>query len=186
MDIKRICAHPGCTLEGEYPAPADPRNYKKRIYFCLEHVKEYNKAWNGLEGMTSDEIFTMQVGGHWNRPTWQMGLGSFSYKAATAHQRTADPYAMFGERTTDPSKDQAHKKEEQPSATLPGQIRRACQTLGITTVKDLDIIKKAYRAQVKLHHPDLNQDAKDAGTRIKNINEAYKILMTYAKRNLKN
>ena len=185
MKIKRICAHPGCTLEGEYPAPADPRKLKKRIYFCLEHVKEYNKKWNGLEGLTSDEIFTMQVGGHWDRPTWQMGLGSFSYNAATAHQRTSDPYSMFGERTTDPSKEKAAPKEELPPATLPGQIRRACQTLGLTSVKDLDAIKKAYRAQVKQHHPDINKDAKDAGVRIKSINEAYKVLITYAKRNLK-
>ena len=185
MEIKRICAYPGCTQEAEYPAPADPRNYKKRIYFCLEHVKEYNKKWNGLEGLSSDEIFTMQLGGHWDRPTWQMGLGSFSYKTATANDRMNDPYSMFGERSTDPSKEKASTKEDLPPATMPGQIRRACQTLGINSVKDLETIKKAYRAQVKQHHPDINQDVADAGTRIKSINEAYKTLMVYAKRNLK-
>lgn len=183
MTVKRPCAYAGCTNQGEYPAPTDPRKIKKRVYFCLEHVKEYNKKWNGLEGLTSDEIFTMQAGGHWDRPTWQMGLGSKSYTAATAHQRTADPYSIFGERTTDP-KTKAAPEPPHPK-TMPGQIRRACQTLGVTTATDLEVIKKAYRALVKKHHPDVNQNAADAGTRIKSLNDAYKTLVTYAKRNSK-
>ncbi|MBA44008.1 MAG: hypothetical protein CMF62_08415 [Magnetococcales bacterium] len=185
MEIKHICAYPGCTEEANYPAPADPKDYKKRIYFCLEHVKEYNKKWNGLEGMTSDEIFNMQVGSNWDRPTWQMGLDSKSYKTATAHQRTKDPYSVFGERTTDPQRERAKPNEEKPAKIIPGQIRRACQTLGVTSVKDIDLIKKAYRAQVKQHHPDINQDVEDAGARIKSINEAYKTLLAYVKRNSK-
>lgn len=183
--ITRICAHPDCTLEAEYPAPADPKNYKKRIYFCLEHVKEYNKKWNGLEGMSSDEIFTMQVGGHWDRPTWKMGLESKSYKTATAHQRTQDPYSMFGERTQDPKTRREPPPEEPHKRTVPGQIRRACETLGVSSLKDMEAIKKAYRALVKKHHPDINKDAEDAGKRIKELNDAYKTLLAYAKRNNK-
>ena len=41
-------------------------------------------------------------------------------------------------------------------------------------------IKKAYRRLARLHHPDLNQNARD--TQIKRLNEAYEILRDPKKR----
>ena len=41
-------------------------------------------------------------------------------------------------------------------------------------------IKKSYRRLVRLHHPDLNQDALD--THIKRLNEAYEVLRDPKKR----
>ncbi len=41
-------------------------------------------------------------------------------------------------------------------------------------------IKKSYRRLVRLHHPDLNQDAR--GTQIKRLNEAYEVLRDPRKR----
>jgi curved DNA-binding protein CbpA len=41
-------------------------------------------------------------------------------------------------------------------------------------------IKKSYRRLARLHHPDLNQDARD--THIKRLNEAYEVLRDPIKR----
>jgi len=41
-------------------------------------------------------------------------------------------------------------------------------------------IKKSYRRLARLHHPDLNQDARD--TQIKRLNEAYEVLRDPKKR----
>src|SRR5215471_7204713 len=41
-------------------------------------------------------------------------------------------------------------------------------------------IKKSYRRLARLHHPDLNQNARD--TQIKRLNEAYEILRDPKKR----
>ncbi len=178
MTFKRICAYPDCGKEGEFPAPRDAQKLGQRIYFCLEHVKEYNKHWNGLEGLSSDEIFTMQQGGYWNRPTWKMGVGSHSYKSATIDEKITDPYRVFGEHM----RQQDTHKPEPKQDMVPGQIRKACQTLGISTPRDLNKVKTAYRQLAKKYHPDLHQNAPDAVERIQRINDAYKILLTYAQR----
>ena len=33
---------------------------KKNIYFCLAHVKEYNKRWNFFAGKTQTQIYDYQ------------------------------------------------------------------------------------------------------------------------------
>lgn len=71
---KHLCANENCTEEGLYPAPVSRYSQKKYQYFCLEHIKEFNKSWNYFEGMDdaqfAHEIERMQLGGE----TWPMGL----------------------------------------------------------------------------------------------------------------
>jgi curved DNA-binding protein len=52
--------------------------------------------------------------------------------------------------------------------------------LGVKSDATLEQIKQAYRRLVRLHHPDLNKDARD--DRIKQLNEAYAVLGNAAKR----
>ena len=44
----------------------------------------------------------------------------------------------------------------------------------------LEQIKRSYRRLVRLHHPDLNKEAKD--TQIKQLNEAYEVLSDLTRR----
>ena len=183
MKFQRICAYPDCHKVAEYPAPRSPHEIKERIYFCLEHVKAYNKKWNGLEGFTGDEIFNMQIGSYWNRPTWAMGVGSRSDKSANAADYMADPFMMFDEPTAPTPKQSQKRHKKVDLDTLPGQIRAACETLGTQTPTDITNIKLAYRQLAKKYHPDVNKDLENAMERIKRINEAYKTLMRYAEKN---
>ena len=183
MKFQRICAYPNCQKIAEYPAPRSPDKIKERIYFCLEHVQAYNRKWNGLEGFTGDEIFNMQQGSYWNRPTWAMGLGSKSFNAATAHDRLNDPFDMF-EARTEPTPSKKERVAPKPDLNkLPGQIRAACETLGTDNPLDESSIKVAYRKLAKQYHPDVNRQDDAAMERIQRVNEAYKALVRYAKKN---
>jgi curved DNA-binding protein len=52
--------------------------------------------------------------------------------------------------------------------------------LGVTPDATLQEIKRAYRRLARLHHPDLNKEARD--DRIKRLNKAYEVLRDPHKR----
>lgn len=52
--------------------------------------------------------------------------------------------------------------------------------LEVSTSATTTEIKKSYRRLARLHHPDLNKDARD--THIKRLNEAYEVLRDPIKR----
>lgn len=182
--MKHICAHPDCTEEGSFPAPRDPRDLNARQYFCEKHIKEFNRNWNGLSGFKPEEIFSMQGGGAtWGRPTWQLGVNTESYRKANAGRtRTADPYTLFeGAQGNTARREKAHS-----APTLPRQIQNACDVLNVTDPCDTNVIKKQYVALAKKYHPDVQSEiSDDAGEKIKTINDAYRTLREYARRNNK-
>jgi len=54
-------------------------------------------------------------------------------------------------------------------------------SLGVSSAASLADIKKAFRQQASLHHPDRNSDA-DAPARFRSVQEAYEILSDDTKR----
>ena len=42
----RKCNFKGSEDIGDYRAPASPKDLGKYIWFCLKHIKEYNKKWS--------------------------------------------------------------------------------------------------------------------------------------------
>ena len=52
----RRCDHEGCTNPGEFRAPRSRDTLKTYYWFCLDHVREYNKAWNFYAGMSRDDV----------------------------------------------------------------------------------------------------------------------------------
>ncbi|CAN0531639.1 unnamed protein product, partial [Laminaria digitata] len=41
-----VCDHPDCQESGEFRAPRSRMELTRSYWFCLEHVREYNAAWN--------------------------------------------------------------------------------------------------------------------------------------------
>ena len=39
------CAHSSCDKIGEFKAPVSRESINEYIYFCLDHIREYNKNW---------------------------------------------------------------------------------------------------------------------------------------------
>ena len=57
------------------------------------------------------------------------------------------------------------------------QEQKCINILGISMPVNINNIKKAYKKLVKLFHPDVNKNNKEAEKKFKEINEAYKILL---------
>ncbi|MBQ8972081.1 MAG: DnaJ domain-containing protein [Clostridia bacterium] len=56
-------------------------------------------------------------------------------------------------------------------------IQDPYRVLGVSPNASEDEIKKAYRSLAKKYHPDVNQGSAEAEARMKEVNEAYAILM---------
>ncbi|HZX87274.1 MAG TPA: DnaJ domain-containing protein, partial [Reyranella sp.] len=56
------------------------------------------------------------------------------------------------------------------------------ELLGVSRTASADDLKKAFRKLAMQHHPDRNQDDKEAEKRFKNINHAYDVLKDPEKR----
>ncbi len=156
------CDWPGCDCDGQHRAPKSPETLRDYYWFCLEHVRAYNKAWNYYEGMREEEIEReIRNDTCWRRPTWPMGA---SRESAEARQRFEDAFGSF--RSTGPD-----ARESAPEPRSPQD--RAYRTLGLEPPTTLTELKARYKHLVKRLHPDVNGGDKDAEDRLKEINQAY-------------
>ncbi len=53
------CDEKGCNEEGSFIAPKSPNN-REKYFFCLKHIKLYNKRWNFFAGKSQAEIYNFQ------------------------------------------------------------------------------------------------------------------------------
>lgn len=157
---------PGCAQKGEHRAPKH-RGLNEHYWFCLDHVKEYNKAWDFFAGMAPSEVedhLTSSLYGE--RPTWRYaGPGS---PADALYNASWKSYHFTDE---DPPKDNARAK---PDAQSPE--KQALDIMGLKAPVTLEEIKTRYKSLAKRHHPDLNKGDPASEALLKEINMAYTIL----------
>ena len=67
------CDSDKCSKKGEYRAPKSRILLNDYFYFCLNHIKEYNKSWDFYKGMSVDQIEnSMRSDTVWARPSWPL------------------------------------------------------------------------------------------------------------------
>lgn len=153
------CDYPKCAEKGEYRAPKSREALEKAVpddwhWFCLEHVRAYNAAWNYYEGMNEAQITKeRQDDVLWQRPSWPIGEGA-------RRPSFTDPFGFF--------EDHPQKKEVFPRS----QEKEALETLGLSTPYSREQLKKAYHQLMKRYHPDRGGCVDKA----RKINEAYTYL----------
>src|SRR5215475_13028722 len=70
----RPCDHPGCIAGGDFRAPKSRLDLHNYYWFCLDHVRAYNSAWNYYAGMNDTEIEAeIRHDTVWHRPSWKLG-----------------------------------------------------------------------------------------------------------------
>ena len=70
LRLTKYCEWPGCEKKGEYRAPTSREKLRKFKFFCLEHVKEYNKAWDYFKGRSIEQIYNeVSNDAYWHRKT---------------------------------------------------------------------------------------------------------------------
>ena len=91
----RPCDFPGCCGAGEYRAPKSRDHLRDYYWFCLDHVREYNKAWDYYAGLKPEEIEeAIRSDTTWHRPTWRLGANSASSRQKFGF-RIDDPLGVF-------------------------------------------------------------------------------------------
>lgn len=181
--MTNICAWPDCTNEADFPAPKNPQDLSQRQYFCALHIKEFNKSWNGLKGMSADDIMSMQIKSTWERPTWKMGTQGISARASKFEfQKADDLHQFFKKRKEQESLGGNHSHQNNADGTLPPDVKESCAIFSLEPPFSPSKLKKTYLSLVKKHHPDLNQGDKKAEDHAKKINVAYKILQDFSQK----
>lgn len=161
----RMCEHPGCNEAGDFRAPKD-RNLENYYWFCLNHVRAYNAAWDYFAGMSGAEVEDYnRKATVWERPSWPMT----DWQRREQALRDEVAREFFGETfTASPPVHPPMSKEE----------REALDVLELKPPADYAAIKAQYKIMVKRHHPDLNGGSSDAEEKFKCINQAFAVLRT--------
>jgi DnaJ domain len=161
------CDVNGCSKKGEYKAPKH-RDSRVREYhfFCLEHVRAFNKSYNFFDGMDDDRVQAFMkdaVTGH--RPTWRMG--NDHRLAALDLEESIQRFFGWDSLTNSARAD-----------VIPAVLRSALEVFALSYPTDYYTIKKSYKQLVKRYHPDVNKE-QGAAEKFKEIMDSYRVLIEH-------
>ena len=170
--MSRCCAWPGCKAKAEYRAPKGRDHEGEYLWFCLDHVREYNKGYNYFDGMKDDDVLAYQRDastGH--RPTRPIGVrGKERAKArATYRDKIDDPFGVMGEGFAEGRPKREARKVRAPE-------RNAFEVMGLPESASKQAIKTRYKELVKKHHPDANKGDRSSEDRLRSVINAYAVL----------
>lgn len=171
------CEWDGCTAPGKHPAPKGRENDGDYHYFCLDHVRQYNKEYNYFSGMKDPEVQRWQKDaktGH--RPTWKLGENSATATRNGKRLRSGaagrvgpdfeDPFNLLGGKN---------------DGAQPGRPKRGVRNtelkhlyaLGLDETATGDDVKAQYKKLVKRLHPDANGGSRANEDKLRDIILAY-------------
>lgn len=169
----KACDMPGCAAHGEHKAPKH-RGLNEYYLFCLNHVSEYNRAWNFFDGMSETEIQDHMLNSiYGDRPTWKYGVNGDAEE--TLYRKAWQNY-HYTEEEPPHTKERAQARSHGYTANGNTPEYEALALMGLEPPVTLDSIKIRYKALVKKHHPDLNRGCAESEELLKRINMAYTIL----------
>lgn len=169
----RACDWPGCEDQtgGVFRAPKSPQDLKSYHWFCLDHVREYNKSWNYYTNMDDTQVeFDRRKDTVWQRPSWPLGANGATL--GFNKRQFNDAFGVFeDDDVSDP-----HHRDPGFHATTPEG--KALQILDLQLPLTTEIVKARYKELVKRHHPDANDGDKASEEKFKQISQAYQTIMT--------
>jgi len=165
------CEMPGCAAHGDFRAPKD-RSLSTHYWFCQDHIREYNKAWNFFEGMADSEVqdhMTSSLYG--DRPTWKYGVNGKNPE----DDLYTKAWQTFNFTDEEPDTHRAHDPQN-GTFSQHSQEHKAMALMGLAPPVTLAAIKTRYKELAKKHHPDLNRGCAKSEELLKEINMSYTIL----------
>jgi hypothetical protein len=192
-DAERRCQVPGCVEEGAHRAPVARDRLTQYFWFCQEHVRAYNLAWDFYAGMNEQEIeHQRRFDTVWQRPSWPFGHfgertgqdpgsgpgadhtgglgggprgGPGSGPGGRAGYRVHDGFGFFSE---------GPESGRYGGAEAPlTDEQKALALLDLQEPVCFADVKARYLALVKQLHPDANGGDLEAEERLKIVNQAY-------------
>lgn len=167
VQTQQGCDWPDCSDPGEYPAPVAPDSDEKR-FFCLSHIKIYNKSYNFFEGMEQKDIQAYQRSAHTgHRPTWNMGANR-SAPGARPDWQFDDPLEIM--------KEQGVKAPSDATRHVTTGQKKALETLNLEPDCKPDDVKPRYHQLLKRYHPDVNGGDRSLEEQLNKVIQAYNFL----------
>ncbi|MEL7100174.1 MAG: J domain-containing protein [Pseudomonadota bacterium] len=146
----RICDKEGCNKPGVFRAPKAPDVLDDFYWFCQEHVREYNLRWNFFDGTTEAEMNAQSSKDRvWDRPTKPLGDPE---ARAWARLGIEDPHQVLGKNATQ----NPGRGGNAAARRLPPTEKRAIEILEVSASATKQDVRKAYKALIKVLHPDMN------------------------------
>jgi hypothetical protein len=168
------CQWDGCEKNGPHRAPVGRDAEGLYLFFCLEHVKEYNKGYNFAADQSDKDIARYQreaaVGG---RPTWGTTVNQAPEIPMPSTVRSGSAQTLNARKTAAQRKAQ---KADLQMRKLKVLEAKAFETLGLSPDATPEDIKSRYKERLKMHHPDANQGDRTSEDELRASIEAHKIL----------
>ena len=173
------CDFAGCTRDGLYKAPKAPRRLRDYYFFCLEHVREYNKSWNYNAGLSERELEeSIRRSTTWERPSWPFGAQR-TYFSNFEGDEIRDIFGFFDDDHVRYRRSRSHRDPQPGNGNFSELELEALEVMELKLPIDGAKLKSRYKYLAKLNHPDRNGGDKDAEERLKLINEAYTTLKQF-------
>jgi hypothetical protein len=163
----QLCDHPGCRANGAHRAPRSRKRERGFYWFCLDHIRTYNAAWDFFADWSEQDIEKYRqeaVTGH--RPTWKIG----QHKTPWGQMKVDDSFGLWP--------DQAANQRRKTTQPMPEEQCQALAILNLDGTASLQEIKMRYKQLVKRFHPDVNGGDKKAEESFKAVGEAYDHLLS--------
>jgi hypothetical protein len=175
----RACDKPGCDGFGEHRAPKSRDSLNDYYWFCLDHVREYNRSWDFFKGMSPGQIDAYQRATLTGlRPTWKMSDRAkgpnprlqFYFKGAFV-----DPFVIFDDGPGAPpgANGDATNRNGTRERRLTKMQLSSLETLHLETDATLQDVKARFKELVKRYHPDANGGDRGAEERLRQVIKAY-------------
>ena len=156
-------------LGGGAKLPTPAKKGGKILWFCEDHVKEYNKKWDFFEGMSQNEIedfIFKDIVGH--RKTQKFGSrGNFFHKLW--NNAIEDELLNLSKFKKSISQENQEFTEKQIIALKKMELKPNISWIAI---------KEQFKKLVKKYHPDMNAGDKRYEEKLKEITIAYSYLKT--------
>lgn len=177
----RECDAEGCREPGEFRAPGSrsagfdgPGDWR---WFCLDHVREFNSAYDWFDGMSADEILAAQspvYGWRTESPAFRSGAG---VDGVPRWADFDDPLDAIGGRAADIRARAAGRQAFDAKAVrFTPREREALGVMGLDSQADRKRLRSRYSELVRRYHPDRNGGDRSHEGKLQRVVEAYQLL----------
>ncbi len=178
-DRAQECQAPGCDEPGQFRAPG-PRGAGfdgpgQSLWFCLDHVREFNAAYNWFEGMSAEEIVAAQhpAAGWANSSTTRAFRADAGVGGMPRWADFADPIEAIGARAGDLRR---RARSRAQASRFTGQEQDALAVMDLDLDIDRTALRRRYSELVRRYHPDRNGGDRRHEARLTRVVEAYQLL----------
>jgi curved DNA-binding protein CbpA len=173
------CDAPGCKAEGTHKAPKGRKAEGQYFWFCMDHVRSYNKGYNYFSGMNDDAVAAFQkeaVVGH--RPTWRMGVNAKHAESPPPGGRAKGGWEGTSRDPFESVKRRFRERGMPPESkrSIGNMERKSLEVMGLPESATPAQVKAQYKMLVKRHHPDANGGDRSLEDRLREIIQAYNYL----------